>query len=362
MNGNIEELVLSGKLFNPPSRSSSPVRSRSPSPAPASRWPGEESDYDYDSDVERQKAIERTIGAESQQDSIGMGPGRTGVKGVIRDSKEAASIARNKRAEEIKALNKAMEKASLGGKTWAEEERERLEQKAREEGRPELLGQQSGNSKKGRFGHLREVSMRTFVQAVEGEERNTWVIVHIYDPSLDRCATLDDTLTRLARLYPSVKFLRGRAGALGFARSTSSSRNSTNLLNPRFRLSARQPFTLTRTPSRKILVPGRYPDEDYDDDEDENSEGSADEGNDGWDDDLVDTDVLPTLLVYRGGELVHSWVRVDWEAQMGVEELLRRHHILSDTFGSSNGNCGLPSDDDDDFDDGELVFSGSDDA
>ena len=68
-----------------------------------------------------------------------MGPGRTGVKGVIRDRAEAESLARAKRANEIKDLNRAMEKASLGGKTWAEEEKERLEeiQSSRRHGRGE---------------------------------------------------------------------------------------------------------------------------------------------------------------------------------------------------------------------------------
>lgn len=45
---------------------------------------------------------------------------------------------------------------------------------------------------------------------------------------------------------------------------------------------------------------------------------------DGWEDDAVDTDVLPTLLVYRGGQLEHAWVRVDWEAKDGIDELLKR--------------------------------------
>ena len=67
-----------------------------------------------------------------------------------------------------------------------------------------------------------------------------------------------------------------------------------------------------------------------DDDDDEqdggDDDGEDDEREDGqWEDDEVDTDVLPTLLVYRGGELAHSWVRVDWEAKQGIEELLRRY-------------------------------------
>lgn len=61
------------------------------------------------------------------------------------------------------------------------------------------------------------------------------------------------------------------------------------------------------------------------DDEDDpyGSEESEEENGDFEDD--VDLDVLPTLLVYLGGELVHNWVRVDWEAgRQGVEELLRK--------------------------------------
>lgn len=339
--GNIEDLVLSGKLFQPASRSSSPVRSRSPSPTPAP-WPKEDEDYDYDSDAERRRAIEARITSQQrEEDSIGMGPGRTGVKGVIRDRKEAQSLARTKRAQEIEAMNRAMEKASLGGLTWAEEEQLRQAEKAREEG-PSSASTRNPFSK-GRFGHLREVGERTFVQAVEAEDPHVWVVIHIYDPSLDRCAVLDETLSRLARMYPSTKFLRARAGALGFATSRPKTQGGNFL-------SARPPFSLRRTPSRKILVPGGYRSDDEDDEEDSEEERS----DDGWDDDDVDTDVLPTLLVYRGGELIHSWIRVDWEANMGVEELLKKHHILAEG-GGSNGNCGFPSDDEDDQDD--VVFS-----
>ena len=71
------------------------------------------------------------------------------------------------------------------------------------------------------------------------------------------------------------------------------------------------------------MVPGGYPSDEEDDDNDNDNEEERSDG--GWEDDDVDTDVLPTLLVYRGGELVFSWVRVDWEANMGVEELLRRY-------------------------------------
>ncbi|KAH8077484.1 hypothetical protein BXZ70DRAFT_696753 [Cristinia sonorae] len=362
MDGNIEDLVLSGKLFNPPSRSSSPVRTPSPSsPARIAQWPPHDSDeeFDYDSDEARRRAIEDKLQSQNEE-SIGMGPGRTGVKGVIRDRKEAEANQRSKRAEGVNELNKRMEKASLGGKTWAEEEKERLEEKAREEGKTfeEFVSRgeaTSSHDRRGRFGHLREVGLQGYLQAIEGEEKDVWVVMHIYDPSLDRCAKLDDTLALLARNYPSTKFLHVRAGAIGFASAQRPGPSQSSLSN----LSVpKQPFRLTRTPSRKILVPGRYPGSDDEDDEDDDGYGSSGE-DEGWDDDKVDTDVLPTMLVYRGGELVHSWVRVDWEAKTGVEDLLKRNHIVSST--GSTARRDLNDDLDEEFDDGELVFGNSDD-
>lgn len=68
--------------------------------------------------------------------------------------------------------------------------------------------------------------------------------------------------------------------------------------------------------------------EDDDDDDpyayDEKDEQYEDE--DDQSDEDVDLDMLPTMLVYRNGELVHNWVRVDWEAgQAGLEEFLDKY-------------------------------------
>lgn len=114
-----------------------------------------------------------------------MGPGRTGVKGVIRDRNEAQNTANEKRAFEIAELNKKMEKASLGGKTFLEEARElEIEKRMMEgpNGRGEEKVDMFGRRKDGRFGHLREVGVQGFVDAVEREERGVWVIVHLYEP------------------------------------------------------------------------------------------------------------------------------------------------------------------------------------
>lgn len=175
----IEELVLSGKIFSS-SRSSSPVRT----PSPDSGW----HDDDLPSDDEKALLYQHQRPQEQQQhDSLGMGPGRTGVKGVIRDRNESQSLARDKRALEIAELNKRIEKTSLGGKTFLEEEREQEIQKRMmerpnggdQDSKTNMFGRKTGGS----FGHLREVGVHGFVSAVEQEERGVWVIVHLYEPA-----------------------------------------------------------------------------------------------------------------------------------------------------------------------------------
>ena len=109
-------------------------------------------------------------------------------------------------------------------------------------------------------------------------------------------------MARLARSFPDTKFLRAKASALGFATTKSSSK------------------------SHKFGTPLKSLREEDEDKEEDDGEGFDEK--DKYDDedsetDDVDLDMLPTMLVYLNGELVHNWVRVDWEAdKAGIEELL----------------------------------------
>ena len=176
----IEALVLSGELFNGTSRSSSPSRSIDDDPG----W----HDDEYDSDTERREALKVKEELEAQpQQSIGMGPGRTGVKGVIRDRDEAALIQLEKKAKEIEETRKKMEATNLGGKTYLEEEWEKAMagEKADQLVMKDLekMQERAGffGTRKGRFGHLREVGLKSFLPAVE-EDKEVWVVLHIYEP------------------------------------------------------------------------------------------------------------------------------------------------------------------------------------
>ncbi len=111
-------------------------------------------------------------------------------------------------------------------------------------------------------------------------------------------------MSTLARRYPTVKFLRARAGAIGFATSTSANPKSSSskggTSSRRYRDPDDSDSGSEGGPSNFIGGRTEGREEDEDDNEDE------------WEAE-PDYDVLPTMLVYRGGELVFSWPRVDWE-------------------------------------------------
>ena len=74
-------------------------------------------------------------------------------------------------------------------------------------------------------------------------------------------------------------------------------------------------------------MPGRFDDEDdpYGDGEEVKTSYYDEEE---YEEEDVDTDMLPMLLVYCDGKPIHNWVRVDWEVgEAGVEELLSRHVV-----------------------------------
>lgn len=119
-----------------------------------------------------------------------MGPGRTGVKGVIRDRAEARAREQSRRTQEITALNAQMEKSAITARTFREDEEAARKEKEQEEERGakeryrrrrwrELKERATGGS--AGFGHLREIGVHGFVEAVENEQPHIWVVVHIYE-------------------------------------------------------------------------------------------------------------------------------------------------------------------------------------
>ncbi|KZO94376.1 galactose mutarotase-like protein [Calocera viscosa TUFC12733] len=283
-----EQLILAGDLFgdatpaSPPRTPStlSPASSRSPSPS-----------------------LPPNPHASSVQ--VGQGvPGRTGVKGVIRDAREANQIERERKSRELGERQKVWEEKGRGALSFREESEGKGRKMIRVAGEEKLA---EGARK--RFGHLREVGVEGFVDAVE--EKDAWVVVHIYDPDVEACHSLDTTLALLARAYPHTKFLRARATTLGFASLLSAPSASAD---------------------RTTRLDDLPEDEEWEYEEEEQDE--------------VDLEMLPTMLVYKAGELRETWIRVDWEARDagGVEQLLVKNGIIPSASGKQE------DDDDSDWD------------
>jgi hypothetical protein len=140
-------------------------------------------------------------------------------------------------------------------------------------------------------------------------------VYYAFHKSLDRCDTIDDRLMRLARENPNTKFIRCRASAIGFALNSKA--------KPR---SLRPPSSTYLSKSRTSPRFAYQNDDDpYGSDIDEPTVIDALNNDEEEEEEDVDTDMLPTILVYRSGQLVHNWVRVDWEAGLlGIDELLER--------------------------------------
>ncbi|BGP40718.1 hypothetical protein JCM10449v2_004680 [Rhodotorula kratochvilovae] len=240
-------------------RSTSPVRSRSPSPAPSASSSRDDNGDDSDADAPRFSAVDPEPPTGGAAPARAAGGGRrgesrnTGVKGVRADYREHMAQQREQGAADMLA-QQAQRKMVI---SLADDARDADEDDELDALRRRRIAEMKGSGERvvrgGRtFGHLREVGMEQFVQAVEDEADETAVVVHLFEPEIALCALLNSHLAALARLYPATKFIRAQASEVDFMSSD------------------------------------------------------------------LDADTLPTVLVYRRGDLETTWIRFDLECDGGV--------------------------------------------
>ncbi|KAG7531979.1 hypothetical protein FFLO_03986 [Filobasidium floriforme] len=136
---------------------------------------------------------------------------------------------------------------------------------------------------------LREVGPEGFLKAVEG---SGWTAVLLYEPDLPRCQPFIQAFVDLSSSNPSnpmVSFLKARATSLSFS------------LLPE---SQSQPSTIPEE---------REDDHDGDDHDDDARDGATQSQPQS----RSDPDVLPSVLVYKAGELKESFIRIDFDVQVG---------------------------------------------
>ncbi|GAA6006928.1 hypothetical protein JCM11491_001444 [Sporobolomyces phaffii] len=259
-------------------RSTSPVRSRSSSNA-SSRSEDDNDGQPRFSAVDPDPPSNRDP---APLRSGGKGSSNTGVKGVRADYREyQQSQAQSRDGDDAKALAKQMGKKLMISLEDDDEDDDSHDQRsaraidedqaALDRYRQQRLRELQGSGERGLnslggekkvFGHLREIGVEQFLNAVEGETDDVAVVLHLYEPDLLPCIVLNSHLTALSRKYPHTKFLRALASELDFMQQ---------------------------------------------DPEDE---------------------TLPTVLVYRGGELETTWVRFDLELEgQGLESRDAREQV-----------------------------------
>eukprot|EP01084_Bolivina_argentea_P012898 24158_1 len=66
-----------------------------------------------------------------------------------------------------------------------------------------------------RFGNTMEVTAWTFEKEVDHAPKNVWVVIHVYQDYLERCARMNFAIGQIAKSYPHIKFMRARSDRLG---------------------------------------------------------------------------------------------------------------------------------------------------
>ncbi|GAA6008790.1 hypothetical protein JCM10207_001725 [Rhodosporidiobolus poonsookiae] len=213
----------------------------------------------------------------------------TGVKGVQNDYREHLAAQAQGQGQAPAQVGRKKTVVSLAS---AQDEEDAELERLREKRLRDLQG--SGQRPQGAedvvqgartFGHLREVGFEGFLSAIEDEDAETAVVVHLYEPEIPPCYLLNQHLSHLARSYPSTKFLRAQASEVDFM-STSTGAGSVE----------------------------------------------------------VDVDTLPTVLVYRGGDIETIWVRFDLEVasgELGEGEQTRRE--VEEVLASKSAISSVPS-------------------
>ena len=165
----LEEAALSGALFKDNYRP--PERSGTPEPE------SDDSTSDSDDDSPLQRGGGDSTTGLIEQDEIHAKGAQTGIKGVLNDKKAHNRSTATREQDERQKLKEGIEKMSIVGNTWSEEEALREKENNGDEG---LEGWRKARIEemKARKG-LREVGKEGFVSAVE---QSGWVVMLIYEP------------------------------------------------------------------------------------------------------------------------------------------------------------------------------------
>ncbi|ETN60797.1 phosducin-like protein [Anopheles darlingi] len=148
--------------------------------------------------------------------------GNTGPKGVIQDWQRFKQLEAERREQDDAEKLRLLKKLSITAQTKEEDEKaaamSELDaefEELMEEGflleyqRKRMAEMLAMMERKGRYGEL--IDLKTgddFLQAIDKENKNTTVVVHIYREKYGPCTKMNDALKQLAKEYLNVKFCK----------------------------------------------------------------------------------------------------------------------------------------------------------
>merc|ERR1712154_481286 len=66
-----------------------------------------------------------------------------------------------------------------------------------------------------RYGNTMEMTAWTFQKEGDEAPKNVFVVIHVYQDYVERCARMNYAIAQVAKSYPHIKFLRARSDRLG---------------------------------------------------------------------------------------------------------------------------------------------------
>ncbi|XP_022909275.1 phosducin-like protein [Onthophagus taurus] len=177
----------------------------------------EESDGE-DSDSSGPKQLKENVGSLPEPNKWEGTSTNTGPKGVIKDWQRFKQLETEKRVDDEKERLELMKKLTLTVQSALDEEKEKAEndpdlmellnddfllnyQKQR---MVEMLKQNQHNLKFGKVIYLS--NGQEYLDAIDKENKNVTVIVHVYEESVTACRVMNECLNELSKMYEEVKF------------------------------------------------------------------------------------------------------------------------------------------------------------
>ncbi|XP_061440136.1 phosducin-like protein 2 isoform X1 [Rhineura floridana] len=113
----------------------------------------------------------------------------------------------------IRQSMKPYEKMNMKQLKEAEDEFDEEDMKAVEMYRKQRLEELKSLQKGQRYGELREISGEQYVKEVTNAQKDVWVVIHLYRPSIPLCVLINRHLSLLATKFPETKFVKAIANS-----------------------------------------------------------------------------------------------------------------------------------------------------